>query len=279
MAQNEMDNGGLFDRAIRLLLKPLARALIARGVTAPAFYAMVKKAYVDAATEDLGASATDSRVTVITGVHRRDVKEMRASGPEYIPAGSRKISILATVVGRWMSDPNFQDAGRPALLPRSADHGPSFEALVQSVSRDIRPRTILDELLRNNIIEMHGTAVKLVVEGLVGAQDATERLHFFGYNLSDHMNAAVDNLLIDPPPHLERAVFYNKLTAASVEIIETEARAIGLDALRRINNLAAERQAGDVGTEEASQRIRFGVFFFKADEDRTAQGPQEDAEP
>ncbi|WP_299740548.1 DUF6502 family protein [uncultured Roseobacter sp.] len=273
---DQTPNSGFLDQALRRILKPLVRALIAKGVTAPALYTLVKQTYVDVAVDELKDDATDSRVTVMTGVHRRDVKEFRNRDPAEDVSARRKISTLSTVIGRWLSDPNYQAGGEPAVLPRFGDQSPSFEALVQSVSRDIRPRTVLDELLRQEIVSIREDQVRLELEGLVGTSGSDQKLHFFGHNLGDHMQAGVDNLLSDTSPHMERAVFYNSLSAHSVAEIEKAARDLGLEALKQINTLAAARQSEDVKSGTATHRFRFGVFFYQEDEDTVEKGIQSD---
>lgn len=256
-----------FERAVAWILRPLVRALIAQGVTAPALYRIVKRTYVEVAEQELDGKATDSRISVATGVHRRDVKALReesAAGDEGI---GKKVSTLATVVGRWLSDPDLTgDDGAPLPLLRSADAAPSFDHLVQRVSRDIRPRTVLDELIRQGIATRDEDMIVLHPEAIVGPADLTQKLHFFSRNLGDHMNASVENLLSDDPPFIERAVFYNNLTPAAVTEIEAKARALGGDALLELNSLAARHQDADRSAPEAHHRFRFGVFFYQENE-------------
>lgn len=275
--QDPFSKSSLFEQAVRRLVRPLVRALIAQGVTAPALYRIVKQTYVQVAEEELKDSATDSRISVMTGVHRRDVKEFRALGPGENKAVGQKISILATVVGRWLSDKSCLDGeGRPAALPRAATNGPSFDALVQSVSRDIRPRTVLDELERQKIVAVDGNKVTLLLEGLFGSADMDQKLHFFAHNVGDHMQAAVENLISDSAPHFERAVFYNYLSDASVSEIEAEARRLSMEALQQVNALASARQDADKEDRTARHRFRFGHFFFRQDETGEKQGKQDE---
>lgn len=265
---------GLFERAVRRLLRPLVRALIAQNVTATAFYRIVKQTYVEVASDLLGKDATDSRISVITGVHRRDVKDFRSEQPAEGSAVGKKVSTLATVIGRWLSHPEYlDDEDTPLVLPRTGADMPSFEGLVQSISRDIRPRTVLDELLRQKVVDVEDDMVRLKIDGLIVSDDMDQKLHFFSHNVGDHLHAAVENLLADPPPHLERAVFYNNLTDASVSELEAEAREISQRALRRINVRASTLQNQDEAKDGASSRIRFGVFFFKENEDEGSGEP------
>ncbi|WP_299970493.1 DUF6502 family protein [uncultured Roseobacter sp.] len=270
---------GRFERAIRKVLRPLVRALIAQNVTVRALYRVVKQSYVEVAEEILGDDATDSRISIMTGVHRRDVREFRTLPDDDTEGQRRKLSTLSTVVGRWMSNADYTDPdGQPIAIPRSAETGPSFDALVQSVSRDIRPRTVLDELARQGIVTTEDDSVHLVLDGLVGPADMDQRLHFFSHNLGDHMSAAVDNILAEDPAHLERAVFYNALTDDALHRIETDVRDVATDALRQINKTAAGLQSEDATDPTATNRFRFGVFFYKETERPKTKGqdPNED---
>lgn len=262
----------LFEQAVRAILRPLVRALISQGVTAPAFYRIVKQTYVDVAVADNDGVATDSKVSVMTGVHRRDVKAIRETDQTDTSAVAQKASTLATVVGRWLSNPLMTDAaGNPLPLPRQATGGPSFEALVQGISRDIRARTILDELVRQAVVTEKDDIVTLSPSALIGPADMDQKLHFFSHNVGDHMSASVENLLAEHSPFLERAVFYNNLSEGSVAEIEQAALAKGRQVLQDINAQAAALQTSDHDTPGATHRFRFGVFFFKQDEAEAAQ--------
>ncbi len=255
----------LFEKALRGLLRPLVRALIAQSVTAPAFYRIVKRTFVDVAEDELGAAASDSAISLATGVHRRDVKAMRQPETSDEDKERQNFSMLATVVGRWLSDPKLLDAnGEPKTLSRSGVDG--FDRLVEEVSRDIRPRAVLDELVRQGVARVENTRVMLDPAALVGSANLDQKLHFFSLNVGDHMSAAVENLLAENPPFLERAVFYNMLTQDSVTKIEAETRTVWIDALRRINAFARSLQVQDAGRANATQRFRFGVFFYAQDE-------------
>jgi hypothetical protein len=278
MSDASPPGSGSFEKYLGLVLKPLARVLIARGIAAPAFYRLVKKAYVDVAAEQMGAAATDSRISVATGVHRRDVKALRSEDADDTDGPGRKISLLATVLGKWMSEPAYCDESGPRPLPRKSGDSPNFNGLVYAVSRDVRPRTVLDELVARGLVTVTEEAVILSAEGLVGGGDETQKIHFFAHNVGDHLSAAAENLLSEAPPHLERAVFYNQLTPQSVERIEAEARALGLEALQDINTLAAACQNEDAEAASASHRIRFGVFFYKTNDSADDKGRSDDAE-
>lgn len=259
-----------FGRVIQGLMRPLVRAMIAQGITAPALYRIIKRIYVDVAESDFridGERQTDSRISMLTGVHRRDVRTFREEGSATGDGLGEKVTTIASVLGRWLADPATRDQdGRPRPVPRSAADGPSFDALVRAASTDIRPRTVLDELLRQGLVEIEDGLVHLRADAFLGPADPDQKVHFFAENVGDHIAAAVDNLLADEAPFMERAVFYNRLTAASVDEIETEARRLGGDALVALNAMAHDRQAADLAAEDGTHRFRFGIFFYREDE-------------
>lgn len=260
-------DGSGFARVLTGLLRPLVRAMIARGVTAPALYRIVKQVYVDVAESEFrldGARQTDSRISMLTGVHRRDVRSMRG-GDQTNRQAEEKVTTIASVIGRWTADTRYRDTdGRPAPLDRTGD--PSFETLVRAVSKDIRPRTVLDELERQGLAEQKDGKVHLKTDAFLGPADPEQKIFFFAENVGDHISAAVDNLLGDEPQFMERAVFYNRLTATSVDEIEAEARRLGGDALVALNEMAHARQTEDLDAPDGTERFRFGVFFYRTDE-------------
>ncbi|MDV7400972.1 DUF6502 family protein, partial [Arthrospira platensis SPKY1] len=81
-------------RAVRRILLPLVRFLVAKGITYPFLSELLKSLYVEVADRDfrLGEGPpTDSRITLITGVHRKDVARLRKAGevspqpPDVVP--------------------------------------------------------------------------------------------------------------------------------------------------------------------------------------------------
>src|SRR4030095_9904592 len=67
--------------ALRRLLRPLVRLLIARGIPFPVAAGVLRQPFVAVAGNEVpvpGKAQTDSRITLLTGVHRKDVKRLRS---------------------------------------------------------------------------------------------------------------------------------------------------------------------------------------------------------
>lgn len=268
---------GVLPQVLAGVLRPLVRMMIARGITAPAFYRMMKRLFVEVAEADFGledgSRQTDSRISILTGVHRRDVRDYRSDDAARDNAVEAKVTVITSVLGRWMASADTTSAsGRPIALPRGGEAPVTFDKLVRSVNKDVRPKTVLDELLRQDLVVTDDEGLlHLRAEAFVGPEDFDQKVFFFGENVGDHIAAATDNLLSDQPPYLERALFYNRLTAASIDTIEHAAREQGTELLNNLNRLAHERQSQDVADGKGDERFRFGIFFY-----RTPDGPETD---
>src|SRR5262249_10605606 len=155
--------------------------------------------YVDVASAEFpveGRAQSDSRITLLTGVHRKDVKRLRTGHQKTLGAAPRAASLGSQLIARWTTLPGYLDStASPLPLPR-AGPPPSFESLVRSVNTDIRPRVVLDEWLRLGIAHIDAEdRVCLNVEAFIPPEGSDEMAYYFGRNIHDHLAAAVHNVL------------------------------------------------------------------------------------
>ena len=260
-------------QAVRRLLRPLVRLLIAHGVTFPALSALLKELYVSVAEAEFPVpdkKQTDSRIHVLTGVHRKDVRRLRAqtnaaAGP---PA---TVSLGAGLVALWAGAERFVDiSGKPRPLPRHrrAAGAPSFDDLVESLSRDVRPRAVLDEWLRLGIVSIDDDdMVWLNTQAFVPEKGFDEKAYYLGRNICDHLAAGAHNLLGEGPPFLDRSVYYDRLSPASVQKLADLSRTLGMEALLEINRQALKLAEDDEDYDGATMRMNFGVYYYSALDD------------
>jgi len=255
-------------------LRPLVRLAIARGVRFPELSDMLKEIYVAASAAHFrlqGKRLTDSRISLLTGLQRKDVKSLREritdssdESPDAAGAG-----LLPRVLAHWVSGANFCDSrGNPRVLPRVGDYA-SFAALVAEVSRDVHPRTVLDELTRLGLAEFDADrdAVSLESSAFLPTRDDAALLGYFGANLGDHAEAAARNIEAapEPGPFFERAVHYNRLSRQSLDELEDLARQLQDEALKVLNARSLELQTRDAGDGESSGRFRCGAYIFRGE--------------
>lgn len=254
--------------AIRYLLRPLIRLLLSHGISFQVFSELVKSAYVKVAETEFRLASkpqTDSRISLLTGIHRREINRLRNESVTEINL-SQHSSMSALLLTIWSGDPEYLDKqALPVPLTRLAnkDGGPSFESLVQSVSKDFRARVVLDEWLRQGIVTLdEDDRVHLAPDAFVQPQDMEEKIYYFGQNIHDHMAATVHNLAGSKPPFLERCVYYDKLSADSAKELAEYSRLAAMRALHSVNKRAVELQQRDQGQPDAVYRTNFGVYNF-----------------
>ena len=256
--------------ALRKILRPLVKFMVANQVTYPFLINMLKSVYVDVAEQDFpvpGKKQTDSRINLLTGVHRKDVKRLRSEEdiPETRPMN---ISVGSQIVARWIGDKQLQNPdGTPKILPlqdQDEFSNDSFEGLVANISKgDIRPRVVLDELMRLDMVELDPDhRVILKTSAFTPDKGQEEKLYFFGKNIQDHLNAGVHNLAGEKPPFFDRSVYYDELSQASINELTEMANKLGMEALMKINERALALQNADRKGPDNHYRMNFGIFNY-----------------
>ena len=266
-----------FSSAVRRMLRPLVRLLLHHSVQYPAFTSLLKQTYVEMATAMPvdGKPQTDSRVSLLTGIHRMDVKRLRNEIVTGHDAPPPSVSLGAQIVARWTAHDEFLDnKGRPLPLQRLASRGGamSFEALVRSVSKDIRPRVVLDEWLRLGVAQVDDSdRVVLITDSFIPSHGLDEKCFYLGKNVHDHLAAAEHNLTRpDAPPMLERSVYYDRLSPESAEILSAYARQLASQVMQSFSKKAMALQEQDHQNPDAHYRVTYGQYYYQDDERKDA---------
>ena len=251
------------------VLRPVVRLMISNGVGIPVVSELLKELYVEQADRNFrieGKRLTDSRISVLTGLRRREVKRLRSEPPA---DNAPIMGPVPRVVARWIGATGWQDEdGEPRVLPRRGEGAHTFEQLVAEVSRDIHPRTVLDALLAEGAIELDEATDTIHLQSrFFLPTDQRAQLEYLGANVGDHADAAVQNVLAgdDDAPFFERAAHFNNLSRESRAELDAFARSVHGDALKRVAERAIVAQEQDAGQPDATQRFRCGVFIFSED--------------
>lgn len=254
-------------QALQRLLRPLVRLLLAKQITYPYLITLLKSLFVDVAAHEFplaGKNQTDSRLSLLTGVHRKDVRRLLTEATEIAPPPAN-VSLGARLIARWNGEVDYLDPqARPRPLPRLAQGEgiASFERLVSEESKDIRPRAVLDEWLRLGLVEIDADdRVCLRSGAFVPGNGSSEKLYYLGRNVRDHLETAVHNVLDQQPPRLERSVYADGLSPAAVAELAEMAEEMGMNILRALNQRARELKKSSPG-EEKTQRMSLGIYFY-----------------
>jgi hypothetical protein len=249
--------------AVRALLQPLAALAVARGLPFSAVEDLLKQAFVQAASDahpGLLPHRRVSRISTVTGINRREVTRLTQAGP----APPRSRSLVSEVFAHWLADPLYRDAdGRPRRLPRQGP-APSFETLAQAITRDVHPRSLLDELLRLQLARLDEQD-----DCVVAARDAVPRgdtarmLAFLGDNVGDHLHAAVDNVLGGGQRHFEQALFADGLSDATMDWVRQAVRRHWQDVIAAmVPELEKRIEADAAATPPPARRWRLGLYSY-----------------
>jgi hypothetical protein len=181
-------------QAVAAVLRPAIRLLLRSGIDYPRLAAELKPLFIEQAVAEIEAAGhptTDSAISLLSGVHRKDVRNWRLPGR--LPGAHRPVGLSARVFARWIADADYTAAGQPRPLPRTGA-APSFESLVRAVTHDVHPFTVLQELIRLGIasveIDDGGEIVVPAHTDFVPPAGSREALELLAANLSDHATAA-----------------------------------------------------------------------------------------
>ncbi len=274
-------------RAVLRVVSPLVRLLVREGVTYPTFAAALKPVFVDAARAELQRQdmrQTASATSLLSGVHRKDLREMAApargdhstsrSTSRSTKGGDvgTRLHLVGQVVARWMSARGWQARGRPRVLPKSGSER-SFDALVASISKDVRARAVLDEMLRLGVVRDTPDGLVLSEAALVPREGFDAMSEALAVNLHDHAAAAVANVG-EGRNFLDQALYVDEITDASVVMLKREAVKAWQAAFATVMDSAQERfdtDARDALRDTRTRRLRFGVYCYDA--------PMDEAQP
>ena len=94
-------------RAFRLLFRPVARMLLRAGVNWREVAEVGKSTYVEIATEDFGIRGRPtnvSRVAILTGFTRREVRRLRDLLDAESPESFSRMNYATRVLSGWWQD-------------------------------------------------------------------------------------------------------------------------------------------------------------------------------
>jgi Family of unknown function (DUF6502) len=265
-------NSAIF-KALESALKPLVRLMLARGITYIQLTEWLKHIFVETAVREFNLpdkAINDSRISVVTGVHRKDVKRLRENmliNPSLVEPTN--VNLGSKIVSAWLSNALYMNDDKPKSIARLKKDGGniSFEVLAESVTKDVRARAALDELERVGAVSVDAEdMVTLVTEAFIPAKGEDEKAYYLGLGVGDHTSAAVNNVLNCQPPSFDRVVHYKGLSAASIEGIEKLSRAQGSQLLQEINKQAEKLPLNADNSEIKNKRFTLGVYFYSEDE-------------
>lgn len=263
----------LLSDVVRRMLRPLARLLLKNGFSYGAFAEAAKHAFIDAAQIDLGLPGrkqTTSRISTITGLTRKEVHRLvNATTGSTQETGSR-LNRAARVISGWLTDPRFVDkSGTPLVLPMDeSEHG--FLQLVKSYSGDIPYRTITDELLRIDAIEITPAgALRLTRQAYVPSAGSQEKLQILAQDVVELIDTITHNLYEkeDAEMFFQRKVYYDNIPWEKHAALKDFINKTAQDCLEKINLELAKYDRDNHPEIEGTGRLKMGIGMHYFEEE------------
>lgn len=236
----------------------------------------LKQLLVEIAEEQLrssGEEPNDSKLSLMTGVHRKDVTRLRkGSQPK-----KRSGDLITRIMGQWQNDKRFSGIrGKPRTLSFEGGEG-EFAELVRSVSREIKPYSILAEMDRIGLVKRTSRGVKLVTPLYNIKGDPEEGFRFLEEDTEDLYMAVEENIFARQEiPNLHIKTQYDKVPADKLGEIREWLIKEGSSYHQRARNYLSQYDR-DINKSlgDSSETVRVAVASFSI-VDRPKSAPSEE---
>ena len=260
------------------LLRPLVRILLRNGISYKTFADLAKWVYVDVAMKEFGIAGRKqsiSRVSVISGLSRKEVLRVRRLERPDDSATTEQYNRAARVIAGWRRDTDFLDArGRPASLP-VAGSGATFTELIRRFSGDVPVRAILDELIRIGAVKrLKNGRIRLLVQAYVPEGSDVDKLHILGTD-THHLITTIDHNLQhgDNLPFFQRKVSYDNLPDEVLPAFRKLSARRAQRLLEKLDRWLAERDRDVNPSVEGTGRNRAGLGIYYIEEPYDEESP------
>ncbi len=178
---------------LRRILAPVVEFCLRHGITVQDLLEIGKRIFVERARDNIsrsGERANVSRISVLTGLRRREVQRLSGIPPEEEEA----YGLMTRVVGRWLTDKRFLSSDKKPRVLSFQGEKSEFRELVGSVSKDVGAGTVLAELERVEAVKKVPNGVRLVVEGYEPRGDPESGFEMLGSDVHDLIAAVEENI-------------------------------------------------------------------------------------
>jgi hypothetical protein len=148
------------------ILRPLIRSRLKNGISYKTFTEFIKWLFIDIAAKEFridGRKQSDSRISVITGLSRKEVKRIREILQSERSATEENYNRAIRVIYGWLSESDLKKNKKIKKEIPVYGNGFTFDTLVRRYSGDVPTRAVLDELVRIGAIKkISNNRVRLV---------------------------------------------------------------------------------------------------------------------
>lgn len=244
------------------IMDKLVEWLISSGIGHNDFTTALRKTFYNQAIKELERihqKKTDSLISLLSGLDRRDVRALRDKNGEHKIIENtvieNTISVPARVIGLWIH------LNLPEKIPFSHE-SQSFEKLVKEISSEKHPRSILVELIRLGLVTEEENFVRFNSNSFTPSKKENEIKTIFSSNIQDHLSVGLKNLGSENDFFLEQAVFAEELSDESIKILKEYSKELWTEMSVKVLNKAIECSKNDHQKSSANKRFKLGVYQY-----------------
>lgn len=183
---------------LKQILTPVVKFCLRHSVRVQDLWEILKETFIEISKKEIaskGQKITVSRLSVMTGLHRREVMKLIDKEEEYDIG--QTTDLISKVIGQWQNDSEFCSNGkRPAVLSYGEVQS-EFSRLVGKVSNDLNPATVLFELERVNAVEKTTQGVKLLKSSYSPKSDPKKGFRILSSDINDLLFCVEENIFED----------------------------------------------------------------------------------
>lgn len=255
-------------------MRPFVRLLLRYGITHTDLTAVLRRVYVEVALEDFklpGKKQSDARISVLTGLSRKEVKKVRAKDVSEDTDLLVKRNRASWAVSAWSRDKAFVTKdGKPMALSLDGSGKVNFNDLVQKYCGDVPVRAVLDELIRVGAVQIDADNFVSPTADTYLPKDTDELLRVAFQNVADHISTIDYNDQNRPrSSRLELAVTYDNVTESGTEAFRALSREksksllVYLDKFLAIHDADVNPNVNPDTEEREGTRTGLGIYYFE----------------
>jgi hypothetical protein len=238
------------------LVTPLVRLFVKRGIKFGETNEALKVAFLQMAKEHLienSEKITASKLSVITGLHRPDIKKLidkkeDKPSPDY----------LQKIIWKWQQEKSYKDSNNELRSLNVVGADSEFANLVKTVSTALNPYTVLYELERSGQIKIENNRA-IVKEDVYVPQDNESKLDYLVLDLNDLIQTVDHNVFeSDKTPYHHITTEYDCIPHSKIEEVNKWLAKEGADLHKKIRNYLSDIDKAD--SNEPKVRVSFGSF-------------------
>ena len=259
--------------AFLLVMRPVVRILLRYGIGYREFAEVTKTAFVDVASVDFGLRGRPtniSRVAVMTGLTRKEIKRLR----DKIAQGENSVSVKTTpindVLHHWHAQSEFTDANGSPLKLRFSGGSQSFTNLVKRFGGDIPAGAMRTEMKRVGVITQDEDGSLRVIDRTFKSESSDENLLTI---LVHGIYAQLSNVCHNFDPGRADATWPNRV-AFTRSIRKSDTKQLRrvtkdriVDFVESMDDVFMAYESLQDSDEDVSKAVAIGIYYFEENDD------------